>query len=87
MIYTNTSTSSNSTLHMGGPQVVIQVIRRGPPPPSPERIEELLAIARRQYREFAKKAHPDAGGSTEKMQRLNAEYEEIKRRIRAGEIR
>lgn len=31
------------------------------------------------YRALARKAHPDAGGSTQAMQALNAAYDEIKR--------
>lgn len=89
MIYTTSSTTSNRTsFHSGAVhQIVIFLEPPAPPPPDPARVEELLASAKRQYRKFAKEAHPDAGGSTEKMQSLNAEYEEIKRRIRAGVIR
>ncbi|GAH55913.1 unnamed protein product, partial [marine sediment metagenome] len=35
----------------------------------------LLRLA---YRDRAKKAHPDAGGSNEEMKRVNAAYEKIK---------
>ena len=42
------------------------------PPNSPD---WLLRLA---YRERAKKAHPDAGGSNEEMKRVNAAYEKIK---------
>jgi len=42
------------------------------PPNSPD---WLLRLA---YRDRAKKAHPDAGGSDEEMKRVNAAYEKIK---------
>lgn len=40
-------------------------------------IEELKAT----YKKLAMKCHPDLGGSTEEMQKLNAEYEEMLRKL------
>jgi len=41
--------------------------------PIPTTAEEL----KKQYRELAKKYHPDKGGSTADMQRVNAEYDRL----------
>ena len=41
-------------------------------------IEEL----KKQYRAWAKKLHPDCGGSTAEMQKLNAEYDEVFKRVK-----
>lgn len=38
-------------------------------------------ILRQGYKALAKKIHPDAGGSTEKMQQLNELYEVLKQRF------
>ena len=87
MIWNYTSTSTSNTDTFGAQTVVISFIPIGPPPPDPRRVEVLLGRAKAIYRARAKECHPDAGGSVEAMQQLNAEYEEVKRRIRAGEIR
>ena len=77
----STSTQTSGGVHV---QVFIPAAR---PRIDPARVEQLLAEAGRIYRQHAKTAHPDAGGSEEAMKRLNAEYDEIKRQIRAGGIR
>ena len=41
--------------------------------PTPTTAEEL----KKAYRELAKKHHPDKGGSTEEMQKVNAEYDRL----------
>lgn len=52
---------------------------------------ETLEDLRTQYKKLAMKYHPDRGGSTEDMQRINAEYEQLlklvgtRRRNRDGE--
>jgi len=42
-------------------------------------------IVKRAYRRLAQEAHPDRGGSTEKMQELNAAYEAAEIRLEARE--
>lgn len=45
-----------------------------------------FAELKKAYKAAARKAHPDMGGSTEEMQRVNAAYEEAVKRIkRTGE--
>lgn len=45
-----------------------------------------FADLRKAYREAARKAHPDMGGSTEEMQKVNADFEAATKRIeRTGE--
>lgn len=45
-----------------------------------------FADLRKAYHKASRKAHPDMGGSTEEMQRVNAEYEKAVKRIeRTGE--
>ena len=36
---------------------------------------------KREYRRLAMKYHPDRGGDTETMQRINAEYDELKKHV------
>lgn len=42
-----------------------------------ETVEELYS----QYKKLAMQYHPDHGGSTEDMQQINAEYDELKKRV------
>ena len=42
-----------------------------------ETVEELYS----QYRKLAMQHHPDRGGRTEDMQQINAEYDELKKRV------
>ena len=46
--------------------------------PTPETLEELKA----QYKQLAKKHHPDRGGDTAIMQAINAEYDELFPRLK-----
>ena len=46
--------------------------------PAPETLEEMKA----QYRKLAVKHHPDRGGSTEAMQAVNNEYDELFPRLK-----
>jgi len=46
--------------------------------PIPETLEELKA----QYKQLAKKHHPDRGGDTATMQAINAEYDELFPRLK-----
>jgi len=46
--------------------------------PTPETLEELKA----QYKQLAKKHHPDRGGDTATMQAINAEYDELFPRLK-----
>ena len=41
-------------------------------------VEEL----RKQYKTLAFKYHPDKGGTTEQMQQIHAEYDELLKRVR-----
>jgi curved DNA-binding protein CbpA len=45
---------------------------------SPQTLEDL----KRQYRELSLKHHPDKGGDTATMQAINAEYEQLFRRLK-----
>lgn len=60
--------------------------RPSPPPQIPPHYAVLhlspdapLVVAEAVYRTLAKQAHPDAGGSTDQMQRLNAAIEQVRK--------
>ena len=81
----NTASTSNS-VNVGGFTVRI-FTTFNPPAPDQQRVENLLGWAKAEYHRRAKELHPDAGGSTEDMQRLNAWYDAVRKRIRSGDIR
>jgi molecular chaperone GrpE (heat shock protein) len=56
--------------------------RRIPAAIRDEIIEQALEIVDVGYRELAKEMHPDAGGSTEGFQRLNAVRAELRAKLR-----
>lgn len=44
------------------------------------------ADLQRQYREWSKKLHPDAGGSDAEFQQLNVEYQQAQKYLQTGNI-
>jgi len=60
--------SASSSAQPGGPYAVLYVARSAP-----------LPVCEAAYRALAKLAHPDQGGSTATMQRLNAAIEHIRK--------
>ena len=55
-----------------------------PPNPDGPTREAFLLLAERRYKELARKAHPDAGGSTEAMAELTAAIDEARAELGGG---